>query len=247
MSNQLHKKTVVVLGNAKSGTSIVAGILYLLGIDIGKKFVEADAYNPKGYFEDYDFVNQTDSIFSAAQSNYWDFPSREKLLLQGREFDKQIQELIKKKSRGKRIWGWKDPWTNILVELFLPYLLSPHFIVTFRNPIDVAKSSFQFTKDKRHEPWVKHPVSFFHGLKLANFYDRIILDFFEKHPRLPRLFISFEDILADTTKEAKRIANFLDVEPTRKQLGEINSFVIPRNKLAQERKRFKLKYLTPRA
>ena len=30
------KKTVVVLGNAKSGTSVVAGILYILGGDIGK-------------------------------------------------------------------------------------------------------------------------------------------------------------------------------------------------------------------
>ena len=45
------KKTVVVLGNAKSGTSIAAGILYILGVDIGKKFVEADGFNPKGYLK----------------------------------------------------------------------------------------------------------------------------------------------------------------------------------------------------
>ncbi|PJA83645.1 MAG: hypothetical protein CO146_00810 [Candidatus Nealsonbacteria bacterium CG_4_9_14_3_um_filter_37_29] len=235
------KKTVVVLGNAKSGTSVVAGVLYILGVDIGKKFVEADGFNPKGYFEDYDFVNLTDAIFEAAKTNYWDFPSHEKLLAQKKNFDSRIRTLIRKKEKDKRIWGWKDPWTNILIDLFLPYLTNPYFIVIFRNPLAIAKSAVTFTKGKQHEFWVKRPITLFHGLKLANFYDRIILDFLEKYQKLPQLFIAFEDIIENPTRETKRVTKFLGITPTKQQIDRILDFVMPRNKVDRERKRFKNK------
>lgn len=242
-NNSRSKKTVVILGNAKGGTSVVAGILHILGIDIGKKFVEADTFNPKGYFEDYDFVNLTDAIFEAAKTNYWDFPSREKLLGQKDNFDSQIRQLIKKKEKNKRIWGWKDPWINILIELFLPYLTQPYFIVIFRNPLATAKSAVTFTKRKQHEFWVKHPITLFHALKLANFYDRIILEFFEKYPKPPRLFIAFEDIIEHPIRETKKIARFLGITLTKQQIDRILNFVIPRDKVNQERKRFKNKLI----
>lgn len=235
------KKTVVVLGNAKSGTSLVAGILHILGVDIGKKFVEADEYNPKGYFEDYDFVNLTDAIFKAAKSNYWNFPSREKLLAQRDNFDQQMQKLIRKKEQGKRIWGWKDPWVNILVELFLPHLTNPHFIIIFRNSLAIARSSVTFTKGKQREFWVKHPITLFHGLKLANFYDRIILDFFEKYPKLSRLFLAFEEIIDNPVRETKKIGKFLGIIPTKQQIDRARNFVIPRDRISRERRLFKSK------
>ena len=233
------KKTVIVLGNAKSGTSLVAGILRLLGVDIGKKFVEADEFNPKGYFEDYDFVNLTDAIFKAAGSNYWDFPSYEGLLTQKDNFEQQIQQLIRRKQKNKRIWGWKDPWTNILIELFLPYLTNPYFVVIFRNPLAVAKSAVKFTRGKVNEFWVKHPITFFHGLQIANFYDRIILEFFGKYPTLPHFFISFEDIIDNPTRETIKMAKFLGLTLTKQQMNKILGFVTPRSKMAEERRGFK--------
>ena len=191
------------------------------------------------YFEDYDFVNLTDAIFKAAGSNYWDFPSYEGLLTQKDNFEQQIQQLIRRKQKNKRIWGWKDPWTNILIELFLPYLTNPYFVVIFRNPLAVAKSAVKFTRGKRNEFWVKHPITFFHGLQIANFYDRIILEFFGKYPTLPHFFISFEDIIDNPTRETIKMAKFLGLTLTKQQMNKILGFVTPRSKMAEERRGFK--------
>jgi predicted CopG family antitoxin len=219
------QKTVVVLGTARSGTSIIGGILHILGIDIGKKLVKADKFNPYGYFEDNDFVNLSDTILEAAKSNYWQFPCYEKIQQQKEKFNEKIQKLIERKSKNKRIWGWKDPWTSLIIELILPYLINPHFIVIFRDPITTARSMVEFTKNKEKEFWVKKRINFFHALKLTNFHNKIILDFLEKYPNLPRIFISFGDVINNPLKEAKRITEFLGLEPIEKKFQEINKFV----------------------
>jgi hypothetical protein len=219
-------KTIVVLGNAKSGTSLVAGLTHILGVDLGSVFIEADEYNPRGYFEDSDFVHLTDAIFKSAQTNYWSFPSQEKLLAQGNKFDQRIQKLLREKGHNKQLWGWKDPWTNILIELFLPHLINPYFIVIFRNPLSTAHSIARFTRGKQSEAWVQHPVGLFQGIKLANFYDKILLEFFEKHPRLPHIFLAFEDIIDDPVRETKKMAGFLDIRLTQEQKKSIENFVI---------------------
>lgn len=43
---------IVVLGSGRSGTSLVAGVLTLLGFDPGARLIPADETNPKGHFED---------------------------------------------------------------------------------------------------------------------------------------------------------------------------------------------------
>ena len=47
---------ILVLGIGRSGTSWVAGICQKLGVNMGDVVVEPDEHNPKGYFEDLDFI-----------------------------------------------------------------------------------------------------------------------------------------------------------------------------------------------
>lgn len=100
-----NQKTVVVLGTARSETSMIGGVLDILGVDIGKEFIKADEFNSYGYFEDKDFINLSDAILESAKSNYFQFPSYLKILAQKEKFDNRIRELIKKKSENKQIWG----------------------------------------------------------------------------------------------------------------------------------------------
>ena len=46
---------ILVLGTPRSGTSCVAGILHHLGVVMGEQFLEADDWNPAGYFQDVEF------------------------------------------------------------------------------------------------------------------------------------------------------------------------------------------------
>ena len=45
------KQTVVILGMHRSGTSLTAGILHLLGVNMGDRLLPADKFNAQGYFE----------------------------------------------------------------------------------------------------------------------------------------------------------------------------------------------------
>lgn len=42
---------IAVVGSHRSGTSCIAGMLHLLGVSMGKKFLPANSANSKGYFE----------------------------------------------------------------------------------------------------------------------------------------------------------------------------------------------------
>lgn len=59
----------------------------------------------------------------------------------------------------------------------------------------------------------------------------MILNFLEKYPDLPRIFISFEDTINNSVKESKKIANFLGIKLTKKKIKKIKKFVILRNKI----------------
>jgi len=44
-------RTAVVLGNCRSGTSLIAGILSKMGIEMDDAHGRSDGLNPAGYFE----------------------------------------------------------------------------------------------------------------------------------------------------------------------------------------------------
>lgn len=226
-------KTVVVLGNARGGTSVTAGILRILGVamDMSKN---PSISNPRGSFESIDVHKINCKIFNLSAGKdlgiepYWDYSLPEKILAQKNKVRDDIQRFVFEKSKDKKIWGWKNPKTNLTIELFLPYLPNPYFVVVFRNPIKTAESTVIMTMKK---------IDFYRALRSINFYNQEILRFLEKHPDLPRIFITFEDIINNPIKEAKRLSNFLDLELGEKQIVEINKLVIPREKIERERRK----------
>ncbi|NJK60916.1 MAG: hypothetical protein HC918_12650, partial [Oscillatoriales cyanobacterium SM2_1_8] len=57
---------LVVAGMHRSGTSLTASLLQTLGTHLGQTLVAADRHNPKGYFEDLDFVTLQRQMLTAA-------------------------------------------------------------------------------------------------------------------------------------------------------------------------------------
>src|SRR5919106_6018808 len=64
---------ICVLGMHRSGTSLVAGVLRLLGVDLGsdEEFLPPDSNNQSGYFELADLVEINDEIL-AHYGGTWD-------------------------------------------------------------------------------------------------------------------------------------------------------------------------------
>ncbi len=223
-----NQKTVVVLGMARSGTSVVTGVLRILGVDVGIGPTPSKT-NPYGSFEDPDFLKLNNEIQKSAGKPYWrDPPSYEKIIAQKEKFDSRIKQLITRKSKDKEIWGWKRHTTSLTIELFLPHLIKPHFIIVFRDPIGGANSIVNHSEGG---------IDFISALKLMNFYNKETINFLERHPKLPRVFLSFEKLVSEPIREVGRIADFLNLEFTEEKKRQINEFVIPRKKVRFEKRK----------
>ena len=133
-------KTFVVLGMHRSATSLAAKGLHDSGVHMGEEFLSANGHNPQGYYENIEFVKLNDDILEAAGGSWFMPPGETAILLQYQNFKTRIEELVKKSSDGYELWGWKNPRTTLTIDLYLSYLVNPHFITCFRDKHEVAES-----------------------------------------------------------------------------------------------------------
>ena len=206
-------KVIAILEMHKSGTSMVAGALEKLGVNIGNKLLGSHWSNPLGHFENVKFVNLNERILKEAKGSWDNPPKKEDILSLKKRFSKEIQKLVKKEEKSK-IWGWKDPRTSLTIELYLPYLKNPHFFVCHRNIKAIAEE----LKERDNMEIVK-------GEKLAKLYEKRIDEFFQKYPKSKKLDIYYEEFVSAPTIGLKKMINFLEIKPTQKQFQEALNFI----------------------
>jgi hypothetical protein len=133
----------VVLGFHRSGTSMTAHILSVLGVtmgdDAGKGMLIGNAVeNQKGYWEDEDFLDLSSRLMTRAGGGWDNPPSTDRLMnvLKSKEsVEPMIEDLLAKKiERGHPRWGWKDPRTVITWPLYAPYLPNARIVRLHRKP-----------------------------------------------------------------------------------------------------------------
>jgi len=209
-----QNKTIIVLGMHRSGTSMIAGVLKKLGVHMGDELLGKSSSNPHGHFEDLDFLHLNIKILRAAQGSWANPPEYNTILKQKKKFASKIKKMITGKNKNN-IWGWKDPRTSLTIELFLPYLMNPQFIVCYRKPQAVAKSL-----NKRNGMSIKA------GLELKKIYDNRINTFFEKKPELSRLNVFYKNVTNNSKKRVNQIINFLNIEVNQNQYREACNFIL---------------------
>jgi len=219
-------KTAIVLGSPRSGTSMTAGLLSILGVDMGR-VRPPDFENPTGYFEDIEFSKLIADLFRAAnpQADGFNPPSQSELMKQFPKFHERAKRLIAQRIQNARspVWGWKVTSTIFVMPLFLPYLPDPHFIVVVRNPLDIARSMINYTRRKGYKK-----LSLVQALKLTNLYYMAIFTFLEEHSTLPWCVVSYEELLKEPHSHIQKILTFLGIEANQKQIMEACKFVNPR-------------------
>ena len=223
-----QSKAVIVLGMHRSGTSMVAGVLSKLGVNMGQTLVGKSWSNPLGHFEDRDFVELNNRILEAAGGSWSAPPTEGAIRDQERSFTEDIKDIIGKKE--SNIWGWKDPRTCLTIALYLPYLTNPYFIVCHRNYHAIAESLRR-----------RNGMKIEKGVKLAEIYEERIESFFCAHPELPRLDIRYEDVLAAPERELRKIINFLEIQVNQEQYQEALQLILPREKVRWLSKKERMK------
>src|SRR5262245_37421536 len=140
-------RAVIVLGMHRSGTSAMAGVLQLLGVELGPDLVPPGPFNVAGHFEHAGVVAIHDHVLAALGSSWDDVcplpegwheradiaPLREELLT-----------LVRRDFEQCPLWGLKDPrlcrllplWHGILAEVGC----TPGYVIMMRNPAEVVAS-----------------------------------------------------------------------------------------------------------
>ncbi|MEZ5575141.1 MAG: glycosyltransferase [Candidatus Competibacteraceae bacterium] len=133
------------MGMHRSGTSLTARLLNLMGVYFGPEdaLMEADRFNPKGYWERKDVYQLNKSILQQAGYPYWDQISSmnfEHLSKEGlADFNQQLKKLILRLDTN-RPWFIKDPRLCLTFPLWRKHLEFPICIHVYRSPIQIAQS-----------------------------------------------------------------------------------------------------------
>ena len=80
--------TIIVTGMHRSGTSMVAGILKLCGVYFGDNLLHPQQENPKGFFEDLEFLEINKEILACSGGSWFEPPNELKI-------NQNIKEKIK--------------------------------------------------------------------------------------------------------------------------------------------------------
>ncbi len=224
-----QKKTIIILGMHRSGTSLVSGIMTKLGVNMGDELFPKDPYNPLGHFEDVEFLKLNERILESAGGHCNEPPKYDIIIAQKQKFDEEIKNLVQRKDE-REFWGWKEPRTSLTIDLYLPYISNPVFLFCKRDAAGVAESMHnrqEFPIDK--------------GKLLKELYDTFVVETCNRFPEIPVLEIYFEELLNKPEYWIRKVISFTQLQISSKQLKNAVSFVSSKDDLIKRSNRIKSK------
>ncbi|MBA3660408.1 MAG: hypothetical protein H0W64_01655 [Gammaproteobacteria bacterium] len=164
------KRLIVILGMARSGTSVISRGVKALGVDLGTALSPGSKWNPTGFWEDHDIVYKINEQILKKVGIYWDSTRAiSKAELQNSTLDElkfKACAIIKKRLSQKTMWGFKDPRTARLLpfwqNVFQTLGVHESYVIALRNPLSSALSYQRLTDaDVEHGLilWVLHLIA----------------------------------------------------------------------------------------
>lgn len=214
----MSKGTFLVGGCMRGGTSLAAGILDRLGINMGTEMRKPSKYNPKGFYEDVEFMRQVTNIIELGGNNPWDYsPDLEKIK---KSFDTYYEEmllpLVEERNANFTYWGAKGSLNFILSSLCFK-VQSPRVLIIIRNTYDNAKSIVNLGRGYGVD----------RALDTVFINQKILFSYeseFIKH-KIPYIYVSYDELLRNTSPEIVRICNKLKIELSVDKLKAITDYV----------------------
>ena len=193
------ERTLLITGPPRTGTSMVAGILYHHGVELGKRVNGPADFNEMGLYEDELVVKfNNHSLVSAGGS--WLSPPPESgfNLISNHEM---LDLLVRWMAGG--IWGVKDGRIALTMPMWGPVCeaYKPALIFCHRNPVAAAKSMSRW--------W---GLSISTALRLQALYVERLSSWLCQNDHWPVLHVSYEDFIADPIAQAGRLCEFAGVE-----------------------------------
>jgi hypothetical protein len=161
---------IVITGMHRSGTSLIASLLQRAGVDVGRRLLPAGAANPRGFFEDLDFLEFHEAALRRRGHSHF-VPESFAFEATPDELDHARSLLAGRTDRD--LWGWKDPRTALFLPFWQDLLDSAVFVLVYRHPLEVLLSLM-----RRGEPGISGLIE---GLDAWCVYNTRIREFHERH------------------------------------------------------------------
>lgn len=217
---------IFVCGMHRSGTSVIARLLNMIGAYFGPEGsgLPANADNPKGFWERADIVALNDAILEDAGARWFDpyawvrRDRAEPSAALANDIRARVLDLD-----GQRPWFVKDPRLCLTLGAWLPHCERPVAVLCSRDAEPAVSSlvkhstslGFRFRRDEAEALW--------------DAYNRSLL---RETAALPRVYIGYENVLAAPMREVERLCDELrDLGVVGLRLPdrrEVEAFIDPR-------------------
>src|SRR5947208_4483742 len=184
---------VCITGMHRSGTSMVTGWLASCGlpVDHGRLLGPGKA-NPKGHFEDLDFVDLQAVVVSRNDPDSLGWKVEEPVRLSFDEAERATAEqLLAERNAAYPAWAWKDPRSLHFLDEWLAVDPSIRVIMLWRPAADVAASLRR--REAIGPPGVQ--LGRYDPLRMWTASNQLAVDWKRAHP--DALLLSLDDVVAD--------------------------------------------------
>lgn len=189
---------ILVFGAPRGGTSMVAGVLRLIGADMG-------ARQGRGNNEDLDIQAARGNVGNLGDRNHPDYAAA----LQ------RMGPVIAARAEIGGVWGWKDPHGALYARDVLEFLPSPRLIAVFRDPAASAERIHLLTQQPVAD--ALNDVLWLYGKA------RELI----AAPPAPLAMVSYEKALVRPERFVEQLALFCGIEPTPDQVAAAIAFISP--------------------
>jgi hypothetical protein len=200
-------KLVLVLGMGRSGTSMLTGLLSLCGARLPGNLLASDAHNERGYFESLDVLGMNEFFLNCLGLDFFDTSFR---LQEGEIADDGASALTRRISKFLARYEdcpllvVKDPKIVPLLRYWLPTATGAGWDVKIAVPVRHPREVGASLAQAQGKP-VDHDFSDALWIKYNLLAERDTRDY-------PRVFVTYDQLLADGRGQLKRIATALDLE-----------------------------------
>lgn len=244
---------MVILSLPRSGSSLLAGILHRLGINMGSMdhLNNRNFLNKFGCYEDLDFFLLNFRILAiAGELGRFRIQNEKNIEYLVKSQSKYLKNLIKEKE--KPLWGWKDPSTVYTIPYFHNYLTNPYYICLHRNINDIVDSIlraannipnifsiiFIYFRFLKLRTLIKIGFNYFseflkkgNPIRVRNFLRDIIIKIYKRIDSFVEdkkyLYVNLEDLVKNPSESIEQLTNFLEIQPSKKQISKALSFIHP--------------------
>ena len=214
---------VVVLGMHRSGTSLLAGVLSILGVDFGNKLLPPREFNPKGFFEHVNILNANIDLLKhlGVDREGWlselrdDWHQDSEII----NFKNKIKKIIQEDFSESDIFGFKDPRISILLPIYVEILeelgIRAVFAIADRQDFEVALSL-----EKRAN------LSLIQGLRSTAYFKRNIEVYLKDQVSVK---VNFDQLINDPVYTVEKTIQKLGIPVSLndRNLGLLKEFIDP--------------------